>query len=315
MEPELFEHQAKGFNFYTASKHFNDIRVLHGSHVNVKQNMGVCVVLGGQAILTYEEYHGEDILALIFRLCDRPDANVTRLDIACDDRGGWLNMDVIWQNAQNGGFRSRTAALSFYENRKGEQAGGRTVYFGSPASLFRVRIYDKAKQIYAPNDPLYNSHWIRFEMVFRDTYAAQVAEILAGGDLDTVGNAVAGIINGKLSFINRDNENISRCTVASWWEDFLNSAEYIDLNSKPRMEHIIDTHIGWLQHSISRILAKVIAAVGRNQFYDLVLKHGEERLTETDHAHIADYKKRYTYGFTNAGGEVTPFDAGGEGGG
>jgi DNA relaxase NicK len=227
-----------------------------------------------------------------------PLISVTRIDLACDDLTGALDMDEIWEYLQNGKYRTHMTTKTFHESFSGDNAGARTAYIGSAASLGRIRIYDKAKQFYDPeSEPeQYKSHWLRFEIVLRHEYAEQAAQILANAD--DIDAAVAGIISSKFNFIEITNENITRCALASWWVAFLEERLDVKLSPKPKNKHIIERHAEWLRYSISRTLSKVYHAMGDVELQEL-LEHGKEKLTENDLAQIKDFKRKQRGGGSN----------------
>jgi DNA relaxase NicK len=294
MDSTLFESQSKGVNFYTSSKVYNNIRVLYDGYKGVTVDMGVCVTMSGEGVRVYEEYHGEDVLELIRRLVAMANTNITRIDIACDDRAGFLDMQTIWKYAQEDSYRSRMRTKRFFESYKNSNVGAKSVYFGSSSSMFKIRIYDKSAQLYAPDNPLFGVHWNRFEIVLRDIYAMQTSYILAGSN--DIERSVSGIINDKFCFIERETDsNISRCKPSLWWIEFLENLDYIKLEAKPRVKHTVETHADWLDFACSRIISKVHKSVGTEKFNQL-LKSGEGKLKDSDIAQIEDYKRRYGKG-------------------
>jgi len=285
MNPSKFEHLAKGFNFYNRSMVYNDIRILYDGIYG--DSMGICVNIPGRGCASYAEETGESVISLISRISKIKDINITRIDIACDDKESYvLDLPTIWQYANDGNYRTRLLSRNSQESFKAGQGeeGAKTLYFGSKSSNYRIRIYDKAKQMGK------EMHWVRFEIVLRNDYAVQAANALA--ESENLGLTVSGIIDDKFAFIELDNNNISRCSVASWWSEFLGEIKGVKLTSKQKFNHNIDEHKQWLQDSCGRIIAKVIAAIGQEAFNRDILEYGREKLTVSDIAMITDYKKR-----------------------
>jgi len=104
--------------------------------------------------------------ALFRLLAAEEGANISRIDIACDDREGYLNMDEIVQKIQSNQVKSRMAKRSVTISYDGVRRGGTKVYLGAPSSDFRVRIYDKAKQ------EGIDGRWLRVELVMRHKNSA-----------------------------------------------------------------------------------------------------------------------------------------------
>jgi DNA relaxase NicK len=289
LDPLLFEKNSKGFNFYTDLKDFNGIKVLYNGRVN--RAMGICVNMAGSACRAYETHHKITMIQLLKKISTNKAVNVTRLDIALDDRAGHLDMDIMWDHAHKNLYRSRITSKNFHQSCKSNSQSARTIYFGGSASLFKIRIYEKNKQMYDPTDPKYNQHWIRFEIVFKGDYAMQVADIVSNSE--NISASVAGIVSDKFNFIIKNNKRINRCSVASWWSGFLDEVQKVSITPKPKTDHTIDKHEKWLFDTISRIAAKVALAVGRERFADDFIQAGIKKLTTSDWTQIDDYRKKH----------------------
>jgi DNA relaxase NicK len=287
MDSSKFEHLARGLNYYSKSMVHNDIRVLYDGIYGDK--MGVCVNMSGRGCAAYTENTGESITSLLVRISKNPDINITRIDIACDDiapdgDSGKLDLAKMWEYANEGRYRTRLLSRNNQESFKAGQDGAKTIYFGSPSSLYRIRIYDKAKQAGEAG------HWVRFEITLKSYYAMQAASLLA--DSNDLGATVAGIISDKFAFIELNDTNISRCSLADWWADFLGEVQEVKLASKQKFTHGIDEHTKWLRDSCSRIIAKVYCAIGNERFNKEIIDCGKTKLTDADWAMIEDYKSR-----------------------
>ncbi len=95
---------------------------------------------------------------VLFQLLASTDgANVSRLDIACDDRAGYLSMDDVPGKVQANEVNSRMTARSAVVSFNGTRRNGATAYIGAASSDFRVRIYDKALEQGT------DGHWVRVE--------------------------------------------------------------------------------------------------------------------------------------------------------
>ena len=221
----------------------------------------------------------------------------------------------MWEYANDGRYRTRLLSRNSQESFKAGQDGAKTIYFGSPSSHYRIRIYDKAKQT---GD---NFHWVRFEITLKAEYATQAVGILVesinddfagsafdngnvagvnGDSCDTridnnnsnLGKAVSGIIDDKFAFIELDDTNISRCSIAGWWADFLGEVREVKLTSKQKFVHGIDEHKKWLRDSCGRVIAKVYYAIGFEKFLNEIVEYGRRKLTKADVAMIEDYLNR-----------------------
>ena len=159
MDPDLFQDTGYSqFMGYSKVLRFSDIFVCsEGREDNNFHNMGVCVSMSGNGCRTFETMSKLSLgtqnkqgtksvafPALFQLLASDADSNVSRIDIACDDREGCLSMDQIiaktWANEINSRMKRRDVHFSL----EGTQQAGATVYIGAASSDFRVRIYDKA---------------------------------------------------------------------------------------------------------------------------------------------------------------------------
>ena len=300
MDIMQFEHSNKGVNFYQKTLHYNNIRVLYdGVH---GEKMGVCVNMSGQGCRAYEEHSGNSIMSLLDKIARNPDINITRIDIACDDKKGILDLTKIWKYANDGNYRTRLVKRNNYESFDGKNTGAKTIYFGSRSSQYYIRIYDKAKQsnsdietdLETTTDKPSSVHWIRFEISLKGDYAVQAAGFLVLSESmnKSIGEVVSGIINAKFAFIEPDNENISRCSVAKWWTKFLGNIHEVEFLSKQKYNHGIDEHKKWLRESCGRVIAKVFYAIGEERFFKEILEYGNHKLSVADVAMVRDYQQR-----------------------
>ena len=113
MNPDLFQDTNKSLNGYQNVKAFGNIYVCFQPRENQYfQNMGVCVSMSGTGCRTFENFSkyadtadksGESkaFNTLFVKLNENSCVNITRLDIACDDKEGYLDMKTIVQCVNN----------------------------------------------------------------------------------------------------------------------------------------------------------------------------------------------------------------------
>ena len=178
LDPALFQDAGYSLLGYNKVLRFSDICVCYEPRQNdYFKNMGVCVSMSGNGCRTFEtmsklgrEKPGEESVAfpaLFQRLTADETANVSRIDIACDDREGYLDMERIIDKTRSNGINSRLKKRRIYDGFDGTQKDGSTVYIGAPSSDFRIRIYDKALEQGV------DGHWIRVELVMRSVNAKE----------------------------------------------------------------------------------------------------------------------------------------------
>ena len=256
MDPALFQDTGYSLMGYNKVLRFSDILVCSdGREDDYFKDMGVCVSMSGNGCRTFEtmsrlsldlkDKQGTQSVAFpaLFRLLTSDaDANVSRIDIACDDRAGYLDMDNILTKTQANEINSRMTKRSTVLSFDGTQRNGATVYIGAPSSSFRVRIYDKALEQGKPG------HWIRVELVMRSENAKAFVEQMTGSE--NVGKLAAQVINDKFSFIERDDSNISRCTVCDWWQNFVDELDKVRLVSRDVIQHGVERIRNWIESQV-----------------------------------------------------------------
>lgn len=306
MDPALFVSREYGtLPGYRKSKSFGGIVVCYdgiaahskesGEQLRSADDMGVCVSMSGEGCRTFEHMsvfkaqEGGAMAQLLAAVHIDPDAHVTRVDLAMDDHSGLLDMDTIIDYSDNSQINSRIRKTRVVSDRDGRNDLGKTLYIGAPSSAFRVRIYDKAKEQYAPGEAGYDKPWIRVEFVMRGKHADGF--VAAFCNSDDLGKLAAGILSDHLRFIERDDSNITRCSTAQWWLDFVESVEAVKLMLPEPMQHTIDRMGEWLTYQIAPSLATYYKAFGWMGLKRL-LEHGAGHMSAKHSAVLRDWEQR-----------------------
>lgn len=203
---------------YKNRKTFNGVNILYNS---IRDDYYVNIT--GEGMRTLENVAKIDYKKL-FAIISTDEFHVTRLDIAYDDFEGVLNMNVVDKSLQECDYSTKFKNIERYFSYNGE---GNTIYFGSPQSKMRFRMYDKKAEQNDDNIP----HWVRFEMQLRDERAGEACRIY-GNDNISLGQLYCGIMSNHLNFIVRDDSNVSRCSIQEWWAEFLGECEKISIYYK-----------------------------------------------------------------------------------
>lgn len=294
MDPDLFTVQDWGKFGYRQSMHFDGIIVFFDAPEGRKMEMGVCVSMSGVGCRTFEKHTAwkapKDVTPFMpfFQAAHIDECvNFTRVDLALDDKDKMLDLDKIIYCVDTNCINSRIRQRTYYRSYEGTTSAGTTVYIGAPASDFRIRFYDKAKEHYKPVDPEYFSHWVRCEIVMRGKNANGCIAALC--NTEDLGMLASCILKDKLAFIERDNDNISRCTVCSWWEDFVGAVAGIKLVIKEDVKHRLERCLEWVETQVAPTLSILYEAKG---FFCIneILKHGEEKRSPKMSALLADYQ-------------------------
>ena len=143
--------------------------------------------------------------------------NVSRLDIACDEKDEILSMKkMVWHSEHN-------YYISRARKRRWIAGDEESIIFGAPSSDTRLRIYNKAMERGV------DGHWIRAEFQLRDEAAdSMIANILRYRD---IGHTYAGVLNNYLRFTTSDpaacGEHYDRVLTTAWWLKFVGTADRI----------------------------------------------------------------------------------------
>ena len=296
MNPELFTQTYGKLRGYYKSLEYGHIIVGYEAYGIAK---GVCVSMSGQGCRTYENYGDFETLR---KKCNTTEGiNITRWDIACDEKSGVLNMKEMIKLLMAGQLRSHCQRRHLHIEFDGNDTAGSTLYIGSKKSDYFIRIYDKAKKEYdKKKEPeLYNTPWIRVELVLKKQYAVNASA--ASESSENFFELVAQMINGHMAFINLDDSNISRCTTVSWWTEFLESIEKIKLWSKGAVQHTFDKCLSWVADKYAPILAMLYDGLGAPIFRQILIKKGRDRLSEKHKSLMEDYQKQRTQALKRRG--------------
>lgn len=298
IDPVLFSDNPYGKFGYQRSMSFGNIFVFYDPAADRVGDMGVCVSMSGSGCRTFEAHTtlrckddtATPFLRLLERLHTDEHVNVSRVDLALDDREGFLDLDVICEAVRNNTINSRIRKRRVVLGYDGVNASGTTVYIGAEQSDFRIRIYDKAKEHYKPKDADYNTHWVRFEIVMRGDCANGFVGAMV--NTEDIGLLASGILNDKIAFIERTDTNITRCEVCKWWSDFVDSVAGIKLVIKEETQHKLLKSVDWVKHQIAPTLSLINDAFGYFMIRD-ILTIGTDKRTNQQQAILDDYRNSY----------------------
>lgn len=220
--------EQRGKNGYRACLSFLGIAV----HYDGQPNMGIWCEMSGQGCRAFESISSVGWDALL-RFLNRSQAHITRLDIAGDDRAGILPMARLTADVRAGNYVAkarRAQCVQAYD--KSGASEGTTIYIGSPKSLTKIRIYDKAAEQGKPEE----GPWVRVELQLRNERAeAMLREVLA----TSPGEAYCGVLVHYLRFLQpqKGDNNKSRWPMRRYWERYTGNANRISLYSAPGLDY------------------------------------------------------------------------------
>lgn len=205
----------KGYSRYLGSRLFlGGISIHFGEYIILE--------MSGQGCRLLESLYGNklDWIDFIEQFLCLEGSHLARLDIACDDYPGvgekaLLNYATMVRHVSEKRYLSLARYCSWIDGA--EQA----IYFGSPKSDRRLRIYNKAIE------RKYDGHWIRAEFQLRNDCA--LSFYMRALERDSIGEAYQGMMFDFLRFTQEKNkgENQDRMKVTRWWRTFCGNAARI----------------------------------------------------------------------------------------
>ena len=220
---------------YPCTATFGNIRIFYTPDDREYPNAhkGCCLNMSGQACREFETFSRSLDWPTLFSRLDLLDGNVTRLDLAYDDRTGVillprLAMDIADRNFIGHARRSER----LYSDNIDDDIQGLTVYVGSKKSALFIRIYDKAAERgFHPSE----CHWVRVEIQMRDDRAMMAARSVATDP--NIGNVFAGILSNYLRVLQPTcDSNKSRWPTAEYWQQILHDVASLRLTT-PGIEY------------------------------------------------------------------------------
>ena len=214
-----------GCNGYPESEIYNGVRIMYGA----SDEMGICCNMSGTGCRSFETFgRGDwmDLFELLVVLGDN--INITRCDLAFDDHTGVLDLQRIKLDTDDRNYTAKFQKWFIEYNSD----GGMCLWYGSPKSKIRCRIYDKAAERGIPDE-----HWIRVELQLRDGNADSAVRYLHSGM--RISSVFTGVLRNYLQFRDpvEQDTNKSRWPIAEYWANFLDGAAPLTLWVNPGSEY------------------------------------------------------------------------------
>lgn len=213
----------KGYSRWLSGRYFlGGISVHYGDYITIEMSGSGCRLLES---LYDNKLNWIDFIEQFLCL---EGSHIARLDIACDDRPGaegkpMLSMDTLFRHV------NKTAPRYISLSKKCSYTDGdeQVIYFGSPKSDRRLRIYNKAVERGV------DEHWIRAEFQLRNETA--LSFYMRALECGSIGKAYQGMMFDFLRFTKEINKGIKdgdfrhqdRLQVTRWWRSFCANASRI----------------------------------------------------------------------------------------
>ncbi|WP_239257327.1 replication initiation factor domain-containing protein [Listeria ilorinensis] len=291
--------EGKGIKGYSACLKFGDIRVLENSGNKPHYQ----VLMSGQGCRQYENFlEGRKATWFdFFKDVVKYASNVTRLDLAIDDRRTYFDIKTIIQKTKKGecvGRLRKGREHGGIELASGESLGS-TIVFGSLESecyiVFYEKHYERVEKLGLTGEKaqeMLSTSWNRYELRFRQAKAvAIVHELIKQPD---VGKVALGTLSYYMRFAVRNKNDATRSRWKTWrpWEVFMRDVGRIKLVVEPKIKDFTQL-LSWLEKATAPSLW-VVDQIGQIMGEDLVRELIDRaKINEKHHQMVEDYSKQY----------------------
>ena len=287
--------QSSGMYGYSKGLYHEGITILYRAHSN---EMGIHLQISGTGCRILEQREGFNWVDFLKRIHEysqdeQIEINISRLDIALDDQQGIFSIKEVIKKVKRGELTSKFKKAIRIETIDIEtgKSEGNTVYFGRASSNIRIRMYEKNHEIkYKYKDLNIDEKevWNRIELQLRNERAMKMFLILVNKDDHNFAKEVKGVLSSYLQFRNRrTDKNKSRWPIWRKWEKFIGEVEKIKLTVSEKEKSLIHSYIH-VEKQYSALLATFERA---GLSVDMLLRTGEEKMTEKHLVKIEQYKR------------------------
>ena len=240
-------------------EYFSGMHLYHGGREDVS------VELSGSGCRTletcYKNRYGADFDWMgLFRYISeqgkdkdgKDEMNISRLDVAGDDKDGILTFEKLTRYTESGHFISKARRKVLLKLDEEE------VIFGATSSSTRLRIYNKALERGV------DGPWIRCEFQLRDEAADSfILNLLNEG---SIGETYGGVLLNYLRYTTRlpgeSCNNYDRIPTVSWWAKFVFTARKLKNIKVGGLEYNYFNLEGFIVHQCASSLKTYVMANG-----------------------------------------------------
>ena len=207
---------------YKTRLSFGGINILIDGSPDQNGKSNICVEMSGQGCRDWETLGCPDYIR-IFQMACNGELKLTRLDLAYDDFQGLLPFDTILEKSID--LKEVVTTWLSWEVTLSNK--GKSISYGSRQSDCYARCYDKAAERGYCN----GEHWIRFETVFKDEVALQVASLIIQSE-NFNDSMYFGILADKIRYVeSSDDSNKSRWPTSEFWDNLTNNSNFVHLQT------------------------------------------------------------------------------------
>lgn len=194
-----------------------------------------------------------------FRLVESEGGVLKRIDLAVNDRAGWLDIPALVEKCRREeyitifrGYRNYQSGELIRSKEENRDLMGNTLYLGSMKSEIYFCIYEKDYEQYVKSgQPIEDADVKnRFEIRLKDTRAKHAIEdLLEHGD---VGKTVFGIINRYVVFLKPGKEDDRRVwEIDEAWQRFIGEEDReLRLTDKPE-PYTLERTLNWIVRQVA----------------------------------------------------------------
>lgn len=279
IEYEHFEIVDKYYYGYEKLFYFNGIKIW----LNFKKNTCLldCSGKGCRTLESLNLYSWEELILVMVDV----NASFTRLDLALDVKKT-LEYKIVLDSVMKRKYISNTEKLIYIEGTE------QSIYFGSPASRKRLRIYNKALERGV------DGNWVRFELQLRKESILTFLECLKNGY--SILNIHSGMMIKYVRFLNKTYEfdnHPERYKTALWYKKIL-----------AQLEKIKDVTIGKLEYNLES-LEKYLKEQVASSIRTLLTFHDGDTSKLYEYANAAKFNT-HQKAFLKAAGKDVNIDCG-----
>jgi len=219
----------------------------------------------------------QDTLRWIFSL----GGNITRLDIALDDRLMAVSVASVKSAVEAGQAVTRAACFRVIEdsNLRDGTPHGQTLYFGSPQSQTQLRVYDKRAEQHRKGRAHADEYGTRWELEFRKDRAQACAKALCNLPIEDWKEFLVGLLRSYVDFRQVTREATPwekyRAPLLAWWEGLTEGFKRCRLLvTKP--QRTLEQVKQWFSQAMGPILA-VLYFKGGTKYLEQCVESGIDR--------------------------------------